>query len=55
MFKIALYDLSVIYLYKRYVRSILGIWQARTETAGFDVILGECHVGRWSCVALVNG
>ena len=49
MFKIVLYDLLVIYPCKRYVRSILGMWQARTGTTGFDVILGECHVSRWSC------
>ena len=49
MFKITLYDLLVIYPCKRYVRSILGMWQARTGTTGFDVILGECHVGQWSC------
>ena len=48
MFKIALYDLLVIYPCKRYVRSILGTWQARTGTTGFDVILGEYHVGQWS-------
>ena len=49
MFKIVLYDLLVIYPCKWYVRLILGMWQARTGTTGFDVILGECHVGQWSC------
>ena len=49
MFKIALYDLLAIYPCIRYVRSILSMWQARTGTTGFDVILGEYHVGRWSC------
>ena len=42
MFKIALYDLLVIYPYKRYVRSILGMWQARTETTRFAFTLCDC-------------
>ena len=55
MFKIALYDLLVIYPCKRYVRSILGMWQARTGTTGFDVILGEYHVVDGVMIALING
>ena len=30
---------------ERYVCLILGMWQARTGTTGFDAILSECHVG----------